>query len=308
MNSGWTYHDRVLLTEEGLTVLDYYTQRYRHSSREEWQQRIEAGSILLDGAKPAPETPLRKGQQLIYHRPPWQEPNVPLNFDIVYEDKDIMVIAKPAGLPVMPGGGFLEHTLIWQLQQRYPDRTPFPVHRLGRGTSGLLLLGRSRSARACLSQQMRQATISNSEHRSLQKIYRALVQGTTMPDTFQINQPIGKWTHPFLGHIYAAHPDGLSAFSECRVIRRDRDTTLVEVTIRTGRPHQIRIHLAWAGYPLVGDPLYTVGGIPLSSVSARDAPVPGDCGYHLHAMQLQFTHPNGEKMHFTCPPPKQLDG
>jgi 23S rRNA pseudouridine1911/1915/1917 synthase len=255
---------------------------------------------LLDEAETTAETRLLAGQWLTYQRTPWQEPEVPLAFDVLYEDADVVVVAKPPGLPVLPGGGFLEHTLLWQLQQCYPQDTPTPIHRLGRGTSGVMLLARSPNARKYLSQQLRE--------RQMQKIYRALAKGISMPDRFTITEPIGKQPHPTLGYVYAAHSQGAFAQSNCIVLRRDATATLLEVTILTGKPHQIRIHLAAVGYPLVGDPLYAIGGIPvIRSASETDKlPVPGDCGYHLHALQLSFTHPNGQSMTFTCQPPPIL--
>lgn len=301
VNQGWVYRDRVEAGVEGWTVLDYYEQRYRHSSRLEWQARIDSGQIRLDGRETTPETPLRRGQCLSYHRPPWEEAAVPLRFAIAYGDRDLLVVAKPAGLPVLPGGGFLEHTLLHLLQQEYPEATPLPIHRLGRGTSGLVLLARSPLARSVLSQQMRD--------RQIQKTYRALVSGTGMPDQFSVTQAIGKLNHPVLGHLYAATPEGLPARSDCRVLRREAETALLEVKILTGRPHQIRIHLAAAGYPLVGDRLYGIGGLPLTCLPGVDGtlPVPGDCGYHLHALKLAFNHPTaGNRLHLSWPAPPPL--
>lgn len=300
VNSGWTYREQVNRSAHGLTILDYYTQRYRHSSRAEWASRIQSGQILLNGAETTAETRMLAGQWLSYHRSPWQEPDVPLAFEVLYEDTDLVVVAKPSELPVLPGGGFLEHTLLWQLQQRYPEETPLPIHRLGRGTSGLMLLARSPTARAFLSQQMRE--------RQIHKIYRALVQGNPQHDRFSMTEPIGKQPHPILGYVYAVHPQGAFAQSDCQVLRRDAETALLDVTILTGRPHQIRIHLAAAGYPLVGDPLYAIGGLPITCIpsDSGELPVPGDCGYHLHALHLTFAHPNGHTLTFTCPPPIPL--
>ena len=301
MNQGWIYREQVKQVDAGLSALDYYTQRYRHSSREEWQAKIAAGQVLLDEQAIAPETILQTGQWLAYHRPPWQEPEAPLAFEVLYEDEDLLVVAKPAGLPVLPGAGFLEHTLLGQLHQRYPHDTPVPIHRLGRGTSGLVLLARSPLAKTHLSQQMRK--------RQIHKVYRALVGAGDMPDQFSLTQRIGKIPHPVVGYIYGASPTGLFARSDVQVIKRKPDSTLLEVTILTGRPHQIRIHLAAAGFPLLGDPLYVVGGVPLlQSSSEAEFPVPGDCGYHLHAYHLGFTHPKtGDCIHITCPAPAELD-
>ena len=256
---------------------------------------------MLNGLETVDSTRLKRGDRLIYNRPPWQEPDVPLTFQVMVEDADVLVVSKPSGLPVLPGGGFLEHTLLGQLQRHYPHETPVPIHRLGRGTSGLVLLARSPQSRAALSQQLRS--------HQMQKIYRTLVTGTLMPDRWRITHPIGKIPHPVLGYIYAAHPDGLTAQSDCQVLRRNVHTALLEVNILTGRPHQIRIHLAAAGYPLVGDPLYTIGGIPKTfTPSATDElPVPGDCGYHLHAMRLTFSHPTTyDLIQVTSPPPDSL--
>lgn len=302
MNQGWIYREQIKRSGAGMTALDYYTQRYRHSSREEWQARIAAGQVLLNDQAIAPETLLQPEQWLTYHREPWEEPEAPLTFDVLHEDEDLLVVAKPAGLPVLPGAGFLEHTLLGQLHQCYPTDTPVPIHRLGRGTSGLVLLARSPLAKADLSQQMRK--------RQIHKVYRALVGVGDMPDQFSIKQAIDKIPHPVLGYIYGASPDGLFAHSEVKVLKRNSSATLLEVTILTGRPHQIRIHLAAAGFPLLGDPLYSVGGVPLlqSSSQAENFPVPGDCGYHLHAYQLGFIHPKAKGwLRITCPAPVELD-
>ncbi|MEL6381042.1 MAG: RluA family pseudouridine synthase [Cyanobacteria bacterium J06626_18] len=308
MNKGWTYRDRVPLTAAGQTLLDYYTQRYQHSSREDWQQRIEAGQITVEGKPSRPDQGLSVGQSLAYHRLPWQEPEVPLDFAVLYEDEDLMAIAKPAGLPVLPGGGFLEHTLLYQLQVRYPDTPPSPIHRLGRGTSGVMVLARSPAAKSDLSRQMRRSTLDPTRPPLLTKTYRALVGPSDLPATFVLTTPIGKVPYPVIGSIYAATPNGKPAYSEGRVLRRDATQTLLEVTIHTGRPHQIRIHLAAAGYPLVNDPLYAPGGLPYPVKSPLgELPMPGDCGYWLHAYRLQFIHPRTRKpLEILCPPPPIL--
>ncbi|MEA5533859.1 RluA family pseudouridine synthase [Crocosphaera sp. XPORK-15E] len=298
MNQGWIYRDKIRPIDAGLTVLEYYTKRYHHSGAEEWLKRILSGEILLDNQPVNPQICLETGHFLTYHRPPWQEPDVPLSFEVLYEDQDLLIINKPSGLPVLPGGGFLEHTLLWQLQQQYSDDKPVPIHRLGRGTSGLMLIARSPVARSNLTQQMRD--------RQIRKVYRTLIGKSELPDNFIIDHPIGKIPYPTLGYIYAATPDGKFAYSECQVLKRSDKNTLLEVTILTGRPHQIRIHLATIGYPLMGDPLYKIGGIPNIDDTDKLA-VPGDCGYYLHAYHLSFLHPTiNQSMNFTCPEPETI--
>jgi 23S rRNA pseudouridine1911/1915/1917 synthase len=297
MNQGWLYQEHIQQKDAGIAILDYYAQRYRHSSPETWRDRILSGHILVDGDRVHPELLLQKGQHLTYQRSPWQEPDVPLAFDVLHEDRDLLIVAKPSGLPVLPGGGFLEHTLLHQLRRQYPQDTPIPIHRLGRGTSGLMMLARSPLAKSHLAQQLRD--------RLIRKTYLTLVGSGSIPDEFAIAHPISKIDHPILGYIYGATADGKFAQSDCRVMGRNTETTLLAVTILTGRPHQIRIHLAAAGYPLIGDPLYLVGGIP--RVEDEKQPVPGDCGYFLHAWRLTFTHPRTEQeMSFVCPPPAIL--
>ncbi len=306
MNQGWTYTDNV--QTNGETVLDYYRRRYRHSSEDEWRSRIEQGLILLDGKSVDAGQVLAKGQKLTYRRLPWEEPSVPLNFEVLYEDADLWAISKPVGLPVLPGGGCLEHTVLWVMRSRYPNEQPAPLHRLGRGTSGVMLVARSAQAKSELSRQFRVRSQRSSgiATGSMRKIYRALIGPTTasdLPDRFVCDQAIGKIPYPRLGYVYGHMKAGLHARSEGQVLERRADSTLVEVQILTGRPHQIRIHLAAAGYPLLNDPLYGVGGIPKVGGTA----IPSDCGYRLHAYQLQFAHPRtGEAISVTAELPEDL--
>lgn len=301
MNQGWIYREQVPANAGGQTVLDYYSQRYRHSSRADWQVRIARGQIYLDDHPAAAEMPLKPGQHLAYYRLPWEEPPVPLDIQVLYDDGDVIAVAKPAGLPVLPAGGFLQHTLLYQLQQRYPTSPPVPVHRLGRGTSGLVLLARSAQARAQLSQQFRQ------QPSPLTKRYRALIGPSDLPDRFPLTQAIGKLPHPTLGYVYGASPKGRPAYSTAEVLRRTATTTLLAITLHTGRPHQIRIQLAAAGYPLLGDPLYLPGGQPRLTPEANSLPAPGDIGYHLHAHQLRCHHPSSHHwLELVCPPLPEL--
>ncbi|MCZ6632474.1 MAG: RluA family pseudouridine synthase [bacterium] len=299
-NSGFTYTDKIGPDASGQTVLDFYTQRYLHSTRAEWQARIENGTVQLEGARTTSNTQLHSGQRLTYHRQPWKEPDVPLTFSLLHEDAHVLVVAKPSGLPVLPGGHHLKHTLLALIRDRFGDH-PSPMHRLGRGTSGMVLFARTHAAKQTLSRDFHDGRIV--------KHYRALSVGTEMSDTFVIDTPIGRIPYPKIGFLYAATPGGKPSRSECHVLHRDssNNRSLIHVNLITGRPHQIRIHLAAAGHPLWGDPLYAPGGGPISTPEPDPIPLPGDCGYHLHAHHLKFTHPITQNpCVFTCAPPPLL--
>lgn len=297
-NSGYSYPDRILLSDEGVSVADFYSRHYPHSAEETWRQRIREGLILLNGRSPSPDDTLTRGDRLIYHRLPWEEPEAPMDFETLFEDGDILVLAKPSGLPVLPGGLFLENTLLYLVRQRYGAGCS-PLHRLGRGTSGAILC--TRSARAA-----RSLAAAMFEKRIL-KVYLAWASGTAMADTFMVDAPIGLVPYKQPANVHAYRPDGRSSISHVRVIRRfpDENATLLEVTIPTGRPHQIRIHLSYAGCPLVGDPLYQSGGIPRADTDDEElAARPGDSGYFLHSWKIQFPHPEiGDNREVVCPPP-----
>ena len=292
LNHGWSYRAQVPFEADGRTVLAHLVAAYRHSTSAEWSDRVRRGEVTIGGATAQPETPLRAGQWLVWNRPPWDEPDVPARFDVLHEDEAILAVVKPSGLPTMPAGGFLEHTLLALVRARYGEVSP--LHRLGRFTSGIVLFARTSSTASALARAWR-------EH-EVEKRYRALASGVSAADTFAIDAPIGRVPHPVLGEVYAAAAGGKPSHSIVTVIHRNRDDMLIHVDITTGRPHQIRIHLAHAGHPLVGDPLYETGG-----GIKREPGLPGDGGYLLHAERLQFAHPlSGETMDLYAPPPPAL--
>ena len=189
----------------------------------------------------------------------------------------------------MPAGGFLEHTLMYLLRRQFPEASP--LHRLGRCTSGLVLFARSHHAAAVLSKAWR-------DH-EVKKTYRALAIGVSALDRIEIDAAIGPVPHPQLGSVHAASAAGKASHSVATVLERRENHTLFSVDIASGRPHQIRIHLACAGHPLAGDPLYDVGGVIKASPG-----LPGDGGYLLHAEQLTFVHPlTGHALQLRAPAP-----
>jgi 23S rRNA pseudouridine1911/1915/1917 synthase len=292
LNEGYVYRDRFDVAS-GISALDFLAGRYRHSSREEWAARFERGEVRLDGVLATATDRPKTAQVLTWHRPPWEEPDTPQHFDVVHEDAAVLAVVKPSGLPTLPAGGYLRHTLLHLVQQRWPGATP--LHRLGRATSGLVLFARTKEAAARLHRDFREGGV--------EKRYRALAQGIASEDTYEIADPIGLVPHPRLGSVYGASAGGKPARSTATVLERRAAETLFEVRIHTGRSEQIRIHLACIGHPLSGDPMFAAGGVP----RAESPGLPGDGGYLLHAEWLAFTHPSsGERLLLHAPPPGPL--
>ena len=318
LNGGHTYRDRVQVP--AASVARYYADRYPHSDRATWIERLAAGEICRNGQQLLADGPLEAGDQLVWHRPPWQESAVPVLTEaaIVFNDGDLLVLNKPSGLPVLPAGGFLEHTLLKQLEGwaaagliAAKGGVPRPVHRLGRFTSGLLVCARRSSTRAWLSAQLRESTKAGSDAaapgpgRSCRKVYWALTE--PLPADWQrgesreISTPIGRRPHPRLGQLWCAvmpaESGALAAHSTLTLLERADGVCRVQVAIATGRPHQIRIHCAAIGAPLLGDPLYGPGGSVLAGA------LPGDGGYRLQAQSLELLCVDGSRLALEAPPP-----
>jgi 23S rRNA pseudouridine1911/1915/1917 synthase len=292
LNKGYSYREQLDAKALSHTVLSYLERYYTHSSKEIWLGRLQRGEILLDDKTASGAELLRAGQLLIWNRPPWLEEDTPQSFDIIYQDDALLVVNKPSGLPTMPAGGFLENTLFSFVRKDFPAAQP--IHRLGRGTSGLVVFALNDEAARDLSKQWRT--------RNVEKHYRALASGVAAQDEYNIDSPIGLVKHSKLGEVYAASEAGKASSSLAKVLEKRDRATLFTVQIFTGRPHQIRIHLAFIGYPLVGDALYGVGGKPLEK-----AALPGEGGYLLHAERLKFLHPATKKwLELYAEPPDEL--
>ncbi len=293
MNKGYIYRETIRDRTDGQRLDGYLSAAYPHSSEEQWADRIADGELVLDGTPAGSDALLHTGQRLEWHRPPWSEPAAPLDLRVLRDDGGVLVVAKPAGLPTLPGGGCLANTLLHQLRLRSPDASP--MHRRDRWTSGAILCSRARASGASLAAQF--------VARTIHKRYRALASGRPAQPRFGVDVSIGPVPYPPLGSVQAARPDGRPASSQVAVLEHRPGSFLCDVTIFTGRPHQIRIHLAAAGHPLVGDPLYVAGGGPNPDGTA----LPGDPGYHLHAAELGYEDPGtGLRVIVNAPIPEVL--
>ncbi len=287
------YRERIEPAAAPVTIVEYLAGRYPHTPADAWQQRIQQGQVLVNGRPVHPNETACAGAERMWRRPPWTEPSAPLSFDVVHEDEHLLVVSKPPGLPTLPGGGFLENTLLSIV--RKSDPAAVPVHRLGRWTSGLVVFARTPEARKKLAAAWRECEVT--------KIYRTVAEGRPIRETFTIDTPIGERPYAPLGMLHMAAPEGRESETRVTVLAGQDDTFLADVCPKTGRPHQIRIHLASAGHPLVGDPLYGVGGVPPDGSSA----LPGDPGYTLHAHTLEFEHPGRKSLcSFRSPVPPWL--
>jgi 23S rRNA pseudouridine1911/1915/1917 synthase len=255
---------------------------------------VEAGAVLVNGAVVGRSARLVAGDELVWTEapepvePPGPEPDVPVT--VVFEDDDIVVVDKAAGLVVHPGSGHRTGTLVGGLLARYdlagvgqPDR-PGIVHRLDRDTSGLLVVARSARAYEQLVEML-------AAH-DVEREYLAVVVGHPESNRGTVDAPIGRSART--PTRMAVRTGGRSARTHYEVVERFADTAQLAVQLETGRTHQIRVHLAAIGHPVLGDPVY---GRP----DAR-SPRP-----FLHASSLKLAHPvTGAPLQFTAPLPADL--
>ncbi|MFL6210966.1 MAG: RluA family pseudouridine synthase [Pyrinomonadaceae bacterium] len=294
--------------EDAGTRLDaYLAVRVSTVSRTRLKQSIEDADVLVDGRAAKPAYKLRGGEtiELDTPAPPtsdFQPEDIPL--DIVYEDDALIVVNKPAGLVVHPAAGVPSGTLanalafhFKKLSGRAGATRPGIVHRLDRDTSGLLVVAKTEAAHEHLADQFRARTVFKS--------YVALVHGQVREERGRIEQPLARdpRNRTRMGVVRGGRP----ALSLYRVRRRFTRFTLLDVEIKTGRAHQIRVHLAWLKHPVVGDKVYGGGRdqtIPDTKLRAAIATLGRQ---FLHAERLGFDHPRtGTRMQFTAPLPAEL--
>jgi 23S rRNA pseudouridine1911/1915/1917 synthase len=295
LNRGYAYTTIISGKYHGQTLLAHLAGLYPHSTPQAWRQNLNNGEVTVNGLPATGSESLTAGQTVVWNRPPWIEPDAPQHFDILLDDPHLLAVNKPGGLPTLPGGGFMENTLLRLVQKHAPEANP--VHRLGRATTGIVLFARTPQAASKL--------CADWNTPGVQKIYRALAQGMARRDAYEILTPIGLVPHPRIGSVWAADPTGKPSKSSATVIARTTGTTTFAVSLYSGRPHQIRIHLASIGHPLVGDPLYGSAGLPLEHLPG----LPGDGGYFLHAQFLKFKHPiTGEAVNLEAALPSGFVG
>lgn len=285
---------------QGLRLDHFLTHLQEGVSRSHIVGAIKRGHVLVNGAAVKAGYKLKAGDAVsgsLAIRPAVDSPPVPqdIEFAVLYEDEAVLVVDKPPNLVVHPGSGNREGTLINGLLHRYHDLAgvgdqdrPGVVHRLDKDTSGLLVVARTRDALRALVRDFKQ--------RRVNKVYVALVHGAPDRDEGLVAEPIGR--HPIHRQKMAIRPvDGRPAVSRWRVLQRYGAYSLCEITIETGRTHQIRVHLASIGHPVAGDRLYGSG--------RNNEPFPRQM---LHAWKLAFAHPvSGESMSFVAPLPADFD-
>ncbi|MDP3276118.1 MAG: RluA family pseudouridine synthase [Deltaproteobacteria bacterium] len=252
------------------------------------------------GRKLSPAKIVRTGEKIVLYRPKWDEPEAPREIEILYEDEAIVVINKPAGLPVHPTARYLRNTVTAVLDERYGANAVRLCHRLDKETSGVLVAARNLADE----QQLKRAFAE----REMNKKYLAIVRGLPPLDSFVVNAPLALANHE-VGVLMHVTADGLTAMTGFDVIERLARHSLVRCSPRTGRQHQIRVHLAHVGHPIVGDKLYAHDpSLFIASIEGRMTPeqtaeleMPRQA---LHAESLTFEHPRSRRLlEITAPMP-----
>ena len=282
--------------EDGERLDRFLAARVEGYSRSALQKLIGDELVLVNGVPVKAGYKLSQGDLVSAYLPPLEIPPSPkpqlMDLDVIYEDQDLLVINKPAGMVVHPAPGHLSGTLVNALLARYPElagegsERPGIVHRLDRDTSGLILVAKHPAAKAHLQAQFKR--------RQVDKTYLALLHGVLEPVQGIVEAPIGR--DPRNRKRMAVVTEGRPARTGYRVRQHYPEHTLVEATLETGRTHQIRVHFAAIGYPVAGDTVY-----------GRRHSALGLCRHFLHAWRLAVALPSsGQERSFLAPLPHDL--
>ena len=261
--------------------LDKWLATKEELSRTTIVRLLEEGNILVNGRKVKPSYDVKETDEVIINKPELKEAKLEaedIPVEIIFEDKDMIVVNKPKGMVVHPGNGNPDGTLVNAILHYCKDTLsgiggeirPGIVHRLDKDTSGLLMIAKNDKTHINLSLQI--------ASRQVKKTYIALVRGVVKENEATINMPIARSSKD--RKKMAVDKNGKEAITHFKVLQRYKGYTLLEVKIETGRTHQIRVHLSEIGYPVVGDNVYSNGKNPFG--------VSGQC---LHAASLEFKHP-----------------
>ena len=287
--------EKIVVDLDNVRLDAYIAKKREDLSRVMVQKLIENGNVLVDGKKRKISYKVQVGEVIELDIPEAKETGVKaedIPLDIVYEDEDIIVVNKPKGMVVHPANGNPDGTLVNAIMAHCKgslsgiggEIRPGIVHRLDKDTSGLLIVAKNDKAHINMSEQIK--------NREVKKVYIALVRGVVPENEATINMPIGRSSKD--RKKMAVRKDGKEAITHFKVLKRYANYTLLEVKIDTGRTHQIRVHMAEIGHPVVGDMVYSNGKNEF-----------GIQGQMLHAKSLDFKHPiSGKQMHLEAEVPE----
>ncbi len=282
----------------GMPLVDALLAYYPGYARDQWLSAIAEGEITAPAAtkgawKTLPVTPdriVREGERFLHAVPNYVEPAIDPRIELVHEDEAIVVVSKGAPLPLHPSGRYQKNTLEAILHAAYQPEKLRPAHRIDAMTTGLVVFTRKFMFASRLQPQFASGDVDKS--------YLAWVEGSPAWDSTQCEWAIRNEALPNGGR--ATDVDGQPASTSVRVLERRDQTTLVEAIPYTGRTHQIRLHLATAGHPVVGDPLYVSGGNSRETLEEKTS-----SPMLLHAWKLAFDHPiTGQRVAFEASIPK----